>query len=62
MRCRSRGIFAPDPIEQTLDGHDLAPKKQQGCQHGPLLAPAELQRASPELGLEPAEDAQLERF
>jgi hypothetical protein len=62
VRCRSRGIFAPDFIEQTLDGHDFAPEKQQCCQHGALLAPAKLERAFPELGLEPAENAELERF
>jgi hypothetical protein len=57
----SRGIVAPDFIEQALDGHDLVPAKKQRCENGPLLAPAEIERAFPGLGFEPAENAKSER-
>ena len=62
MRCGSRGIIPPDLIEQALDGHDLVPAEKQGCENSPLLAPAELERAFPDLGFEPAENAKPERF
>ena len=62
MRCGRRGIIAPDLIEQALDGHDLVPAEKQGCENSPLLVPAELERAFPDLGLERAENAKPERF
>jgi hypothetical protein len=62
VRCGSRGIIAPDLIDHALDGHDLVPSEKQGCKNSPLLAPAKLERASPDLGFEPAEDAKPERF
>lgn len=62
MRCGSRGIIPPDLIEQALDGHDLVPAEKQSCENSPLLAPAELERAFPDLGFEPAENAEPERF
>jgi hypothetical protein len=61
VRCRSRGIIPPDLVDQALDGHKLAPAEKQGCENSPLLAPAELERAFPDLGLEPAENAKPER-
>jgi hypothetical protein len=61
VRCRSRGIIPPDLIEQALDRHDLVPAEKQGCENSPLLAPAELERAFPGLGLERAENAKPER-
>jgi hypothetical protein len=62
MRCGSREIVPPDLIEQALYGHDLASAEKQGCENSPLLAPAELKRASPELGFELAKNAKPERF
>jgi hypothetical protein len=62
VRCGSRGTIAPDLVDQALDGHDLAPAEKQGCENSPLLAPAELERAFPDFGFEPAEDAKPERF
>ena len=61
MRCGSREIIPPDLIEQALDGHDLVPAEKQGCENSPLLAPAELERAFPDLGFERAENAKPER-
>ncbi len=54
-------IIPPDLIEQALGGHDLVPTEKQGCEHSPLLAPAEFERAFPGLGLERAENAKPER-
>ena len=62
MRCRSWEIIPPDLVEQAPDGHDLVPAEKQGCENGPLLAPAELDRAFADLGFEPAEDAEAEGF
>ena len=59
--CGSRWIIPPDLIEQALDGHDLVPAEKQDCEQSPLLAPAELERAFPDLGLECAENAKPER-
>jgi hypothetical protein len=50
VRCGSRGIIPPDLIEQALGGHDLVPAEKQSCENSPLLAPAELERAFPDLG------------
>ena len=61
MRCGSREIVSPDLIEQALDGHHLVPTEEQGCENSPLLAPAELERAVPDLGFERAENAKPER-
>jgi hypothetical protein len=60
--CGSRWIIAPDLIEQALDGHDLVPAEKQGCENGPLLAPAELDRAIADRGFQRAENAKPERF
>jgi hypothetical protein len=62
VRCGSRGIVAPDLIDQALDRHDLVPAEKQGCENSPLLAPAELNRTFRELGFELAENAEPERF
>ena len=62
MRCGSRGIVPPDLVEQLLDGHDLATTEEQDRENSPLLAPAQLERAVPNLGFEPAENAKPERF
>jgi hypothetical protein len=62
VSCGRRGIIPPDLIEQALDGYDLVPAEKQGCEHSPLLAPAELERAFPDLGFEAAENAEPERF
>ena len=62
MPCGSREIVPPDLIEQALYGHDLASAEKQGCENSPLLASAELKRASRELGFELAENAEPERF
>ena len=62
VRCGRRGIFPPDLVDHALDGHDLVPSEKQSCENCPLLAPAKLERASPDLGFEPAEDAKPERF
>jgi hypothetical protein len=62
VRGGSRRIFPPDLVEETLDGHDLVPAKQQGREHGPLLAPAELEHAFPGLGFERAENPKPEMF
>ena len=61
MRCGSWGIIPPDLVAQALDGHELARVEKQGCENSPLLTPAELERALPDLGLEPAENAKPER-
>jgi hypothetical protein len=53
--------MAPDLVEQALDGHDLVTAEKQCCKHGPLLAPAEPDRAFPNLGFERAENAKPER-
>jgi hypothetical protein len=62
VRCGSRGIVPPDLVEQALDGHDLATTEEQACENSPLLSPAQLERALPDLGFEPAENAKPERF
>jgi hypothetical protein len=62
VRCGSREVIAPDLVEQALDGHDLVPAEKQGCENSPLLVSAELERASPDLGFERAENAKPERF
>jgi len=62
VRCGRRGIFAPDLVDHALDGHDLVPSEKQSCENRPLLAPAKLERAFADLGFEPAEDAEAERF
>jgi hypothetical protein len=61
VRCGSRGIIPPDLIDQALVGHDLVPTEKQGCEHSPLLAPAEFERVFPGLGFERAENAKPER-
>ena len=55
-------IIPPDLIEQALGGHDLVPTEKQGCEHSPLLSPAEFERAFPGLGFERAENAKPERW
>ena len=62
VRCRRRGIFPPDLVDHALDGHDLVPSDKQSCENRPLLAPAKLERAFADLGFEPAEDVEAERF
>jgi hypothetical protein len=62
VRCGSRETIPPDLIEQALDGHDLVAAEKQSSENSPLLRPAELKRAFPDLGLEPAENAKPERF
>ena len=62
VRCGSREVISPDLIEQALDGHHLVPAEKQSCENSALLAPAELERVSPDLGFEPAENAEPERF
>jgi hypothetical protein len=62
VRCGIREIIPPDLIEQTLDGHDLVAAEKQSCENSPLLSPAELERAFPDLGFEPAKNAKPERF
>jgi hypothetical protein len=62
VRCGGRGIVPPNLIDQALDGHHLVPAEKQDCENSPLLAPAELERAFTDLGFEPAEDAEPERF
>jgi hypothetical protein len=61
VRCGSREIIPPSLVEQTLDGHDLVTAEKQCCEPSPLLAPAELDRAFPDLGFERAENAKPER-
>jgi hypothetical protein len=60
--CGSRWIIPPDLIEQALDGHNLVPAEKQGCENGPLLAPAELDRAFADRGFQRAENAKPEGF
>ena len=55
-------MIPPDLVHQELDGHDLVAAEKQSCEHGSLLAAAELERAFPDLGFEPAENAEPERF
>lgn len=62
MRCRSWEIISPDLVEQALDGHDLVSAEKQGRENSPLLGPAELERAFPDLGFERTENAKPERF
>jgi hypothetical protein len=62
VRCGSGRIIAPDLIDKALDGHDLVPAEKQGCENGPLLAPAELERAFADSGFQRAENAKAERF
>jgi hypothetical protein len=62
VRGGSRERIPPDLIEQAPDGHDLVPAEKQGCENRPLLAPAELEHAFPDLGFERTENAKPERF
>jgi hypothetical protein len=62
MCCGSRGIITPDLVDQAFDGHDLVSAEKQGCENSPLLAPAELERAFPDLRFERAENAKPKRF
>ena len=62
VRCGSREIIPPDLVEQALDGHDLVPTEEQGCENSSLLASAELDRAFADRGFQRTENAKPERF
>jgi hypothetical protein len=58
VRRRRRRAVPPDLVDQTLDGNGLLGTDEQSCEHGTLLATAELERAIVGLGLERTEDAE----
>jgi hypothetical protein len=62
MRRRSRGIVSPDLVDQAFVRDDFVRSEEKCRENGALLAAAQFDRFSVDLGLERPEDAKPEWF
>src|SRR5207253_85399 len=60
LRGARRDVVSPELVDETRDGHDTAPVKEQDGQQRPLLSVAEVDRPPVDRRLERAEDRELD--